>query len=113
MENISPDMVVRPDYRLTARERDVLTMAAHGLNRVQIAGRLGLRPSTIGSHLKRIYRKLGVHNRTAAVAICLRQGLANDTAQAKPLVFGVGFNSCPNCGANFQGSVLPVPILGV
>ena len=63
------------DYGLTPREQDVLALAVQGLNRPQIAAQLGLQPLTIGTHMKKIHRKLGVHTRAAAVAMVLKQGL--------------------------------------
>ncbi len=63
------------DVRLTQREREVLTVAAEGLTARQIATRLGVRERTITTHLGRIYEKLGVGNRLAAVRIAARSGL--------------------------------------
>ena len=55
-----------PDL-LTEREVDVLTVLAEGASNKEIAERLIVAPSTIKQHLKNIYGKLGVHNRTQAV----------------------------------------------
>jgi DNA-binding CsgD family transcriptional regulator len=52
---------------LTAREREVLEWVAAGKTNRDIASILGTRPRTIEKHLERIYEKLGVENRTAAV----------------------------------------------
>jgi NarL family two-component system response regulator LiaR len=43
-----------------------------GLNNTQIAGRLGVSPSTIKSHVSTILSKLGVASRTEAVTLALR-----------------------------------------
>jgi DNA-binding CsgD family transcriptional regulator len=82
---------------LTPREQSVLELAAQGLNRAQIARELDLRTNTIGTHMKSIFRKLKVHNRSAAVAIALRQGWFTDefdnhhrSSRSSCL--------CPNCG---------------
>ncbi len=61
--------------RLTEREREVLTVAAEGLTARQIAGRLGVRERTITTHLGRIYGKLGVGTRLAAIRVAARSGL--------------------------------------
>ncbi|MEW5869541.1 MAG: LuxR C-terminal-related transcriptional regulator [Chloroflexota bacterium] len=52
---------------LTEREVDVLRALAEGASNKEIAARLIVAPSTIKQHLKNIYGKLGVHNRTQAV----------------------------------------------
>lgn len=53
---------------LTAREVEVLRGLGAGLRYGEIAGRLGLSPRTVNSHLQRVYRKLRVHSATGAVA---------------------------------------------
>jgi DNA-binding NarL/FixJ family response regulator len=63
------------DLRLTDREREVLAVAAEGLTARQIATRLGVRERTVTTHLARIYGKLGVGNRLAAVRMAARSGL--------------------------------------
>lgn len=60
---------------LTAREVDVLTLAARGLPVARIGEQLEISRGTVKSHLEHIYSKLGVVNRTAAVAGALRSGL--------------------------------------
>lgn len=60
---------------LTGRERDVIQVAAQGLTARQIGDRLGLSERTITTHLGRIYRKLGVSTRVAAVSSATRSGL--------------------------------------
>jgi len=60
---------------LTRREREVLAVAAEGLTAREIAERLGVRERTITTHLGRIYGKLGVGNRLAAVRLAARSGL--------------------------------------
>jgi DNA-binding CsgD family transcriptional regulator len=59
--------LVAPSPLLTRREQDVLHGLALGLSNQAIARRLGVSPSTVASHLKGIYRKLGVHSRLEAV----------------------------------------------
>ena len=65
------------DALLTPREREVLTIAAEGLTAKQIAHRLGVSERTVTTHLGRIYGKLGVGGRLAAVRLAARSGLVN------------------------------------
>jgi two-component system nitrate/nitrite response regulator NarL len=60
---------------LTEREGEVLGLLAEGLTAPAIAERLVVEPSTIKSHLKNLYGKLGVGDRAAAVAEGMRRGL--------------------------------------
>ena len=53
---------------LTAREREVLEHTARGLTNAQIAQELNVTTHAVKFHLLAIYRKLGVANRTQAVA---------------------------------------------
>lgn len=57
---------------LSARERDVLGLLAHGLSNRQIAERLFLSPRTVGHHVSSILRKLGLHSRSQAAAYVSR-----------------------------------------
>jgi len=54
---------------LTARERDVVLAAADGADTRAIAEQLFLSPRTVEHHLSAAYRKLGVSNRAALVAL--------------------------------------------
>ena len=55
--------------RLTAREREILTLVDEGRTNAEIAERLWVSPATVKKHLDNIYGKLGVHTRTAAAAV--------------------------------------------
>jgi DNA-binding CsgD family transcriptional regulator len=59
---VHPDIPASP---LTAQERQIADLAATGLTNKQIAERLFLSHRTVGSHLHRLYPKLGVASRTA------------------------------------------------
>ncbi|HLX22583.1 MAG TPA: helix-turn-helix transcriptional regulator [Usitatibacter sp.] len=56
------------DVPLTAREREVFQWLARGKTDKDIAEILAISPRTVHKHLQRIYEKLGVETRTAAVA---------------------------------------------
>src|SRR4029453_696078 len=58
--------------RLTKREREGLRGRAGGM-----AERLGVRERTVTPHLARIYGKLGVGNRLAALRLAARSGLVS------------------------------------
>jgi two-component system nitrate/nitrite response regulator NarL len=60
---------------LTAREREVLTLMAEGASGPQIADRLIIALPTVKTHQARLYEKLGVSDRAAAVAEAMRRGL--------------------------------------
>ena len=62
--------------KLTRRESDVLRLLAQGLTQHEIAARLAIRPKTVGSHIEHVLLKLGVHSRTQAVALALREEAA-------------------------------------
>lgn len=62
-------------YGLTKREREILGEIVDGLTVRQIAEKLFLSPHTVDTHLRNIYEKLHVHNRSAAVATAMRDGL--------------------------------------
>jgi predicted ATPase/DNA-binding CsgD family transcriptional regulator len=61
---------------LTAREVEVLRLVAAGLTDAQVAEQLVLSVRTVHSHVRSIYRKLGVSSRTAATRWALRERLA-------------------------------------
>ena len=65
----------RPTTLLSPREQEVLEFLAEGLSSPQIADRLIVSPTTIKSHLRNLYEKLGVNDRAAAVAEGMRRGL--------------------------------------
>ncbi len=59
---------------LTARERQVMALVAHGLPAKQVARHLGISPRTVEHHQERIRRKLGAPNQAAAVRMVLSSG---------------------------------------
>ncbi len=63
-----------PSNELTDREEDVLKLLADGASNAQIATSLGLSESTVKFHLRNLFAKLGVTNRTEAAARYHRRG---------------------------------------
>jgi len=60
---------------LSDRERDVLSWCAQGKTSVEIADILGVSDRSVEVHLKHAMHKLNARNRTAAVALAIRNGL--------------------------------------
>ena len=50
-------------FGLTSREAEILTLLAQGKQQGQIAHDLYIAPSTVKTHIKHLYQKLGVHSR--------------------------------------------------
>ena len=63
------------EYRLTAREQEVLACVMSGFNNTQIAQELVISLSTAKFHVSNVMKKLGVSNRAEAVSLALREGL--------------------------------------
>jgi DNA-binding CsgD family transcriptional regulator len=63
-----------PPPPLSPREREVLGLVARGLTTTRIAKRLGMRPSTVRTHMEHVRDKLGVRTRAQAVAQALSMG---------------------------------------
>ena len=60
---------------LTDREREVLVLVARGMTNGDIAAHLFLSEGTVKTHVKRIFAKLGLHDRTQAVILAYEVGL--------------------------------------
>ncbi len=62
---------------LTAREREVMALAARGLSNEDIAGRLHLSPLTAKTHVNRAMMKLNVRDRAQLVVLAYQTGLVS------------------------------------
>jgi two-component system NarL family response regulator len=60
---------------LTTRELQVLELLATGKRNKEIAAALGMSSDTASAHVKNIFQKFKVHDRTAAMAEALRRGI--------------------------------------
>ncbi|MFD9939387.1 response regulator [Nonomuraea sp. NPDC059023] len=60
---------------LTPREAEVLALVARGLTNAEVGRRLFISETTVKTHLLRIFGKLGVSDRTAAVTTAMERGL--------------------------------------
>jgi two-component system, NarL family, nitrate/nitrite response regulator NarL len=55
--------------QLTAREREIVELLAHGLSNKEIARRLAIRVPTVKNHVHSVLEKLGVRSRAAAARL--------------------------------------------
>jgi two-component system NarL family response regulator len=62
---------------LTAREQEVLLLLVKGRSNKEIAGALFISEETVKSHLKTLFGKLGVRDRTDAAISAIRHGIVH------------------------------------
>lgn len=62
---------------LSRREAEVLRLLASGARVTTIGETLNIGRETVRSHLRQVYRKLGVNDRAAAVAVAWREGMGS------------------------------------
>ena len=65
---------------LTPREVEVLTLIARGASNKQVARALGITPKTAGTHIERIYVKIGASTRSTAALFAMQNGLLDSFA---------------------------------
>jgi DNA-binding NarL/FixJ family response regulator len=68
--------VANEELTLLARERQVLGFISRGLRNAEAARQLGLDEATVVSHIKAIYRKLGISSRAEVSWNATRMGLS-------------------------------------
>jgi DNA-binding NarL/FixJ family response regulator len=66
-----------PNSDLSAREREVLDLIAHGKSNKEIASQLGIAESTVKCHVSVILMRLNVGDRTQAVVTALQRGIVH------------------------------------
>jgi len=64
---------------LTSRELEVLTLIVQGCRNREVASSLGISEDTVRVHVKHIFAKLDVSERTEAVSVALRRGIVHLT----------------------------------
>lgn len=69
------DQMFQP--RLTARELEVLELVARGLRNKELAADLKISEDTVQGHMKSIFAKLSVTDRTAAVSVAIQRGIVH------------------------------------
>jgi two-component system NarL family response regulator len=77
---VPPEIAARlaermPWDELTAREQEVLALVVEGASNARIARELGIAGSTVKNHISSIFEKLGVTQRTEAVAVAIKRGI--------------------------------------
>jgi DNA-binding NarL/FixJ family response regulator len=80
--HIPPDLAARlaarqPRSQLSPRELDVLRLLVGGKRNKEIAGLLDISEGTVKIHVSSILAKLGVYDRTEAVATALQRGIVH------------------------------------
>jgi DNA-binding NarL/FixJ family response regulator len=71
-----PSFRIKMNLGLTGREQQLLQLISRGMTNKEIACELNLAEQTVRNHVHRVLRKMGTHDRFAAVEICRIQGLA-------------------------------------
>lgn len=74
LSNQTPDQS-DPLNALTPREREVLSLAAEGLNTTEMAEKLFISPRTAETHRTNLMQKLGLQSQTDLVRFAIRRGL--------------------------------------
>lgn len=65
----------QPQFQLTPRELEILSLMTQGLNNREISKRLFITVSTVKNHITSIFAKIGVSRRSKAVAIAVHYNL--------------------------------------
>ncbi|MBZ3901580.1 response regulator transcription factor [Streptomyces griseiscabiei] len=68
-------MAVDSSGRLSARELEILLLAAHGLSDADMSRRLSISPRTVASHMRSLREKLDAKNRTHLIVTALHAGI--------------------------------------
>ena len=79
-QTLPPDVAARLEERaahptLTSREIEVMKLVAAGRRDKEIAVALAISAHTVRVHMKNIYTKLGVSDRTEAMSVAIRRGI--------------------------------------
>ena len=70
-----PEKPISPNFKLTPREVEVLTLCSEGYRRADVAVRLGVHLNTVKNITAMICAKLEADNITHAVAVAVRKNL--------------------------------------
>lgn len=78
--------VHHPSEALTPREREVLAWVECGKSNRQIADIIETKEMTIAFHLRNVFKKLGVGNRTEAASVARKLGLCGEMLPSTPKI---------------------------
>ena len=74
--NVRASLAERAQHRhVTPRELQVIELVSQGMRNKEIAASLGISEGTVQVHLRNIYMKLNINDRTAVLAVAMRRGL--------------------------------------
>jgi DNA-binding NarL/FixJ family response regulator len=79
-----PNAIGADDLPLTSRELEILQLVASGSTNGEVARRLWVTEQTVKFHLRNIYRKLDVANRTQASHFAYVNGLVHSRVATQP-----------------------------
>jgi LuxR family maltose regulon positive regulatory protein len=82
-----PDKSIKMEEPLSERELGVLNLLAQGLSNKQIGERLYIETRTVKWHTSNILGKLGVQNRTQAVAKARELGILKEDRPSQPKAY--------------------------
>lgn len=77
LQEVKVDKGQGAEVNLTPREKEILAYVSKGASNRQIATRLYISEKTVKNHLTRIFRKIGVQDRTQAAVYALKHGLTD------------------------------------
>ena len=69
--------VLNDEGELTSREKEVLALISRGLRNAEVGQHLSIAETTVATHLKAVYRKLGISSRAEASWHATRMGLSS------------------------------------
>jgi DNA-binding NarL/FixJ family response regulator len=64
-----------PPDGISAKEMEVLSLAARGLSNKEIGAQLGVSEATVKSYFVDLFQKLNVRSRTEAIFVSLKSGM--------------------------------------
>jgi|GEM_PF-517663 len=74
-EHARPKPLFLRDYNLSKREQEILQLISEGKTKKGVAAAKNISEHTVDTHIRSIYKKLGVRNRSAAIIKAVREGL--------------------------------------
>ena len=81
-------LYIQRRYRMSARELQVAKLVCRGFNNEEIAGELKVRPGTVKTHLRNVYRRVHVKNKIAMLLRFVEQAiqLSDEFEKAGPVL---------------------------